>query len=161
MSFIAYIALGSNLNNPILQIQQAFTNLSEHPDIDIVKTSSLYRSEALTLNQEPQPDYINAVAKITTSLSAENLLLALNKIENKHGRERLQKWDARTLDLDILLYENIQISTEVLTIPHPEISKRNFVLIPLAEIAENLQIPIFGQLKNLLKTISYKGINKI
>jgi len=161
MPSIVYIALGSNLNNPKQQIESAYQQINQHADIKILNTSSLYQSEALTLDNEQQPDYINSVIQVATSLSPENLLIALHEIENSQGRVRAQKWGARTLDLDILLYDNLELTTDNLIIPHPEMQDRNFVLVPLSEINPELEHPKLGPLKFLLKKLSWEGLKKI
>ena len=158
----AYIALGSNLNKPVLQIKQAIDLLTNHPDFSMIKVSSLYQSHALTLpGTSSQSDYINAVLLLETELSAENLLSILQDIENQQGRVRGEKWSSRTLDLDILLYGDSITNTKQLIIPHPEMCKRNFVLIPLVEVSPTLTIPNNGLISDLLENISLNGIKKL
>ena len=114
---------------------QGFKDLAELPETQLLAKSRLYESKALTLDDKPQPDYINAVAKIETKLQPLDLLAELKKIEAQHGRKPTrQRWTARTMDLDILLYGDIKLVTETLTIPHPEMGSRDFVLIPLADV---------------------------
>ena len=137
--FSVFIGLGSNLAQPQTQISQAITEMAQLTDTSLLKQSSLYRSTAL--GSEPQPDYLNAVIKLATTLSPQALLEALQAIEAQHGRIRKQRWEPRPLDLDILLYGNQLISTDTLTVPHAEMKKRHFVLYPLAEIAPDLVIP--------------------
>ena len=137
--FSSFIGLGSNLAKPQTQISQAITEMAQLPDTTLLQQSSLYRSTAL--GSEPQPDYLNAVIKLATTLSPQALLEALQAIEVQHGRIRKQRWEPRPLDLDILLYGNQLISTDALTVPHPEMKKRHFVLYPLAEIAPDIVIP--------------------
>jgi 2-amino-4-hydroxy-6-hydroxymethyldihydropteridine diphosphokinase len=158
----AYIALGSNLNKPLSQIKQAITLLKNHPDLNVLKVSSLYQSRALTLaGSIPQTDYINAVLLLETALVAEDLLTVLQDIEKQQGRVRGKKWSARTLDLDILLFGDKIITTERLLIPHPEMCKRNFVLFPLAEISPSITIPSNGLMSNLLEKLSFDGMIKL
>jgi len=146
----AYIAMGSNLSNPSQQLQLALDALSSLPRCRIEKTSSHYRSEALGPGE--QPDYLNAVVKLQTSLAPAQLLDALQTIENNQGRVRNQHWGARTLDLDILLYGQDKIDTQRLQVPHPRMNQRNFVLYPLAEIAsDKLILPCGGVLGSLLE----------
>lgn len=133
-----YIGLGSNLDNPIKHVETAITELRQIERVSDVIVSSLYRSAPV--GPAGQDDYINAVAKLTTSLAAEALLDSLQAIENAHNRVRIERWGARTLDLDILLYGDQSINTQRLTVPHLSMRDRNFVLVPLAEIAEDLQI---------------------
>ena len=136
----AFIALGSNLGEPLSQLQQAAAAISRLPGCDIVKTSSTYLSAAVGPGQ--QPDYLNAVMQLETQLAPLELLTALQIIENKQGRERQLRWGARTLDLDILLYDQQSVDHARLCIPHPRMAERNFVLYPLLEISHsNLMLP--------------------
>ncbi len=147
----AYIALGSNLSDPASQLRAALKQLNSLPHCHITAISSVYRSTAVGPGE--QPDYLNAVVKITTSLPPPQLLDATQVIEQSQGRVREQRWAARTLDLDILLYGCEKIDTPSLKIPHPRMAKRNFVLYPLAEIAgEKLMLPCGGVLESLLAT---------
>lgn len=157
-----YISLGSNLGDPLVQIQTALETIQSHPNLTVLQTSSFYQSEALTMpDSPPQNDYINAVAHLETLLSADQLLQKLNAIEASQGRERNEKWGARTLDLDILLYDDLQIQTEKLIIPHVQIKHRNFVIHPLFEIAGDIDIPGVGGLGILAKQMSWDGLQKI
>ena len=135
----SYIALGSNLNHPVQQIKRTLNELNQIPDSKVSKHSSLYQSKPL--GSIDQPDFINAVAELTTALSAELLLEQLQQLEIQHGRIQQQHWGARTLDLDILLYGNHCIHHDRLVIPHPEMHKRDFVLYPLLEINPTLSLP--------------------
>ena len=144
-----YIGLGSNLDNPARQVAIAINQLAQLPQTQLVRASSLYRSAPM--GPQDQPDYINAVVCLDTCLNAESLLQQLLHIEQSHGRIRgPQRWTARTLDLDILLYGQEVIRSQVLTIPHPGIAERNFVLYPLQEIAPGLVIPQMGPLDSLI-----------
>ncbi len=134
-----YIAIGSNLADPMAQAESAITALQQLPESQLLSVSSLYGSKPM--GPQDQPDYINAVASIETTLGPLPLLDALQQIENSQGRERLQRWGARTLDLDILLYGNEIIDSPRLTIPHYGMKEREFVLYPLAEIAPELILP--------------------
>lgn len=135
-----YIGLGSNLNNPAQQINRALEALSKLPKSQLQKTSRFYSNPPM--GPQDQPDFINAVAALDTELEPLELLECLQKIEQQQGRERnmVQRWGPRTLDLDILLYGNIGLKTENLTIPHPGLNYRDFVLIPLREIAPDLKL---------------------
>jgi 2-amino-4-hydroxy-6-hydroxymethyldihydropteridine diphosphokinase len=145
----AYIALGSNLDNPAGQLRDGLDELSKLPHCQLDGVSSAYSSAAVGPGE--QPDYLNAVAKLTTQLSPTQLLQATQAIENKQGRTREQRWGARTLDLDIVLYGEREIQTSDLQIPHPRMFERNFVLYPLAEIAgAHLVLPCGGVLESLL-----------
>ena len=145
----AYIGLGSNLANPVQQLQQAYQHLTALKATTVERISSFYRSRPM--GELKQPDYINAVMKLETELPADTLLDALQSIENRQGRIRDIKWGPRTLDLDILLYSDCIITTEYLTVPHPGLQYRAFVLYPLAEIAPELSIPGLGPLSDLLR----------
>ncbi|HIE01500.1 MAG: 2-amino-4-hydroxy-6-hydroxymethyldihydropteridine diphosphokinase [Candidatus Parabeggiatoa sp.] len=135
-----YVGLGSNLDNPIHQLKQALLALNTIPTTVLLKHSALYRSKPL--GPQNQPDYINAVAVLTTELAPLMLLNELQAIENKQGRVRTaQRWGPRTLDLDMLLYGNKQLETPQLTLPHPGLYDRAFVLYPLYECAPDLVLP--------------------
>ena len=159
---IAYIGLGSNLSDPALQVRKAITAIKEIPASCIKQVSSLYFSRPM--GPQDQPDYINAVLALNTELSAIEVLNALQGIENNAGRVRKDnRWGARILDLDILLFGNDTISTERLTVPHYGLKLREFVLTPLAEIAPNLHLPDGDNILELSKRIDqnelkvYKG----
>ncbi len=145
----AFIGLGSNLENPREQVTRALEELAAIPQSRLDAVSSLYRSAAI--GPEGQPDYINAVARLNTGLSPLQLLDALQTIEDAHGRLREERWGARTLDLDLLLYGGQQIESERLIVPHPEMHRRAFVLTPMAEIAPELAIPGQGEVMALLE----------
>jgi 2-amino-4-hydroxy-6-hydroxymethyldihydropteridine diphosphokinase len=135
---IAYIGIGSNLDEPRRQVLEAFTELDRVPHTRVVKKSSLYRSAPM--GHADQPDFINAVAQLETGLPAERLLAELQAVEQRHGRRRSFPNAPRTLDLDILLFGNATMQSDVLTIPHPRMHERAFVLKPLLEIAPELPI---------------------
>ncbi len=159
---IAYIALGSNLAEPLTQLHDAVGHISREPGLQLLKVSSFYQSKALTLaGSAAQNDYINGVAMLQTAFSAEQLLKVLHKIEAVQGRERQSKWAARTLDLDILLYGNKVINSATLIIPHAQMQYRNFVIHPLFEIAGDIELPGLGSLSALAKTLSYNGLEKL
>ncbi|KGK42496.1 2-amino-4-hydroxy-6-hydroxymethyldihydropteridine pyrophosphokinase [Nitrincola sp. A-D6] len=134
-----FIGLGSNLNEPIQQVRTALTELNSLQGVRLTRHSPLYRSEPV--GPAGQPDYINAVAELQTTLHPLALLDALQQVEQKHQRKRIQHWGPRTLDLDLLLYNNETINNERLTVPHPYITKRNFVLRPLADLESDLTLP--------------------
>ena len=155
-----FIGLGSNLDEPLLQLNKAVEHLKQVNNIELIKVSGFYSS--VPMGPQDQPDYINAVVEITTSLIAEKLLDELQHIENKQGRVRSQRWGARTLDLDILLYGNDVINTERLTVPHSGISERNFVLYPLRDLVdENFEIPELGNIGQLLTACPVTGITRL
>ena len=137
---IVYIGIGSNLENPKMQVREAADRLKEIPGVVVVKLSSLYKSSPM--GAQDQPDYVNAVAEIETNLSAEALLKFLKRIEVAQERDLdAERWGPRTIDLDILLFGDEQIQTDTLTIPHVGLKKRDFVVYPLAEVAPQLILP--------------------
>ncbi len=147
MTELCAIALGSNLSNKIGDSQQivqaAIAQLESHPEIEVIRVSRWYRTKAVTLpNSAPQPDYINGCAILKTTFTPLQLLQVLFCIEKNFGRERRERWGARTLDLDLLLYGDRCINTPELVLPHPHMGDRAFVLIPLAEIAADLIHPV-------------------
>lgn len=145
---LAYIGLGSNLENPVQQVRTAFGELAELPETQVVAQSGLYRSAPV--GPADQPDYINAVAGLRTALAAEALLDALQGLEQVHHRRRIRHWGPRTLDLDLLLLGDQVIRSERLIVPHPQLTRRRFVLQPLVEIAPDLVIPGLGHVRDLL-----------
>jgi 2-amino-4-hydroxy-6-hydroxymethyldihydropteridine diphosphokinase len=155
----AYIGLGSNLDDPESQVRRACAELAQIADSRLVAVSPLYRSEPL--GPPGQPDYINAVARLATTLSPERLLDALQAIEQAHGRVRKERWGARTLDLDVLLYGEQVIDSARLTVPHPHMSGRAFVLYPLADIAPELVVPGLGPLVGLLAACPAEGLERL
>lgn len=154
---IVYIGLGSNLSDPALQIRKAIEQIKKFPECTIEKISSLYFSRPM--GPQDQPDYMNAVLSINTTLSPIDLLDQLQSIENNAGRVRKDnRWGARILDLDILIYGEQVIESERLTVPHYGMKLREFVLIPLNEIAPNLQLPCKENICDLAKKISSNGL---
>lgn len=154
---LAYIALGSNLADPLQQVRQACQELAGLPESELITCSSLYRSRPM--GPVEQPDYINAVACIDTRLSPHALLDELQAIEHAHQRVRQQRWGPRTLDLDVLLYADEVLRDADLTIPHPGMAQRAFVLYPLQEIApDDLMIPGLGLLNELLCHVTRDGL---
>lgn len=139
--FSAYIGIGSNLGNRIDNCLNALKAISEFSTIKTV--SSFYETEPV--GRENQPKFINAVAKVSTSLSHHKLLDSLKSIEREMGRKAGRKWSPRTIDLDVLFYENLVIESDDLTIPHKELHKRKFVLKPLCEIESDLEHPVLKQ----------------
>jgi 2-amino-4-hydroxy-6-hydroxymethyldihydropteridine diphosphokinase len=160
MSHTVYVGLGSNLDNPIQQIKQALLALNQMPQTTLLTHSALYHSAPLG---PPQPDYINAVAVLSTQLSPLALLSQLQTIETQQGRIRSaqQRWGPRTLDLDILLYDNRQSSDPVLTLPHPGLCQRTFVLYPLYECAPQLRLPNGQRLQDLIAACPPQGLAKL
>lgn len=145
----AFVALGSNLSDPPRQLRDAVRAIRRLPRSRLRAVSSVYRSRAV--GPGPQPDYLNAVARLETSLAPQALLEALQAIEQAQGRERRQRWGPRTLDLDLLLYDDQCIASTTLTIPHPRMEQRNFVLYPLRDAAGgNWELPDGRVLDTLL-----------
>ncbi len=145
----AYIGLGSNLANPDEQIKSARTAITQIAGVQELAFSSLYHS--LPMGPQDQPDYVNAVMCVATDLPPIDLLRCLQRIENDHGRVRkTERWGARTLDLDILIYGDQIIELPDLIVPHPGLAERAFVLYPLFEIAPQLQVPGKGNIAELL-----------
>jgi len=155
----AYVALGSNLDDPDMQLQRAVDEIDSTPDIRVTGCSRLYRSDPV--GPEGQPDYCNAVVEIETALPSLELLDALQAIEQQHGRERSLRWGPRTLDLDILLYSNDKIQTARLTVPHYQMHVRNFVLCPLADIVPELRLPDGQALSHLVEENGQEGLSVI
>ena len=139
MSHTAFIAIGSNLGTPKENCIEAIDIISSNPHIKITSKSSFYQTAPV--GNTEQDWFINAVIKVSTQLNSDILLSALLKIESKMGRIRKEKWGPRIIDLDLLFYDNLVIKQKDLTLPHPEIQKRNFVLQPLNEIGENFIHP--------------------
>lgn len=148
---IAHIGLGSNLEDSRQHIQSALTQLGRIHATRLAARSSLYRS--IAIGPPDQPDYVNAAATLCTELAPHELLDELQAIERLHGRKRTLRWGPRTLDLDLLLFGDQQIHSARLTVPHPQMHLRAFVLIPLLEIAPQIEIPGHGAAADLLTAI--------
>jgi 2-amino-4-hydroxy-6-hydroxymethyldihydropteridine diphosphokinase len=155
----AFIGLGSNLAAPQQQVLLAQCDLSALPETAFIRHSSLYKSPPM--GPQDQPDFINAVSAIDTTLSPDALLNHLQQIEHQHGRVKQRHWGERTLDLDILLYDDWQIEESHLHVPHKGIAERAFVLYPLAEIAPNLDIPGLGPIAELLASCPKSGLERL
>lgn len=150
---IAYLALGSNLGGPASQLTSAVRDIARIPGTTLLRKSSLYQSPAWG-SDFPQPDYLNAVVAVATTLSPLELWQATCRIEQARGRLRNgERNAARTLDIDLLLYDNVSMHDEHLTLPHPRMHQRAFVLRPLADIAPDLDIPGHGHVSQLLHAI--------
>jgi 2-amino-4-hydroxy-6-hydroxymethyldihydropteridine diphosphokinase len=130
---VAYLGLGANEGEPRRQLQEAITRLAATDEIEVVKASSFYLNPPL--GPPDQPWYVNAALQVRTRLTPEELLRVLHRVEDDLGRVRRQRWGPRRLDLDLLLYDGVILSGPDLCLPHPEMHKRSFVLVPLAEIA--------------------------
>jgi len=152
-----YIGLGSNLSQPAKQLKRAVQAISMIEQCQIQKISSLYFSRPM--GPQDQPDYMNAVLSVKTRLSAIELLTFLQTIENNAGRLRkASRWDARVLDLDILLFGQQLINNDRLTIPHYGMKIREFVLLPLHEISPNLILPCGDNLDELIQGLDQNGL---
>ena len=145
----AFIGLGSNLDEPIIQLSKAISALSCIEEAKLTNVSGFYRNPPL--GDLSQPSFVNAVARVETRLGAEELFSAMVEIERSLGRPiKRQKWSARIIDLDLLIYGREVINSEVLTVPHPQIKNRSFVLYPLFEIAPKMVVPGLGAVEKLL-----------
>lgn len=157
----AYIGLGSNLDRPVEQLRRALQALDRLPESRLVARSRFYRSRPM--GPSGQPDYVNAVAKLDTALAPLRLLNELQAVELGQGRRRDgQRWGARTLDLDLLLYGEQRIDLPRLQVPHPGLASREFVLFPLLEIAgPDLPIPDLGRLGELAARCPCNGLEPL
>ncbi|HLX80244.1 MAG TPA: 2-amino-4-hydroxy-6-hydroxymethyldihydropteridine diphosphokinase [Burkholderiales bacterium] len=156
---VAYVGLGANIGEPRLQLEAAIAELKKLPDTDFVLASGIYKSGPV--GYLDQPDFLNAVARLDTRLAPEALLGRLQDIEQRHGRERLFAGAPRTLDLDLLLYGDQAIASARLTVPHPRMHERAFVLEPLTEIAPDIVIPGRGAARELLAACSTQNVERV
>jgi 2-amino-4-hydroxy-6-hydroxymethyldihydropteridine diphosphokinase len=152
----AFVALGANLDGPARHVARALRELDRLPRSRVVRRSSLYRTAAVGGPQ--QPDYVNAVAEIDTTLEPGPLLDAMLALEQAHGRQRSVPNAPRTLDLDLLLYGDRRLEEARLTLPHPRLHERAFVLVPLAEIAPDATVPGRGRVRDLLGKVDRSGV---
>ncbi|STZ76547.1 2-amino-4-hydroxy-6-hydroxymethyldihydropteridine diphosphokinase [Bergeriella denitrificans] len=152
----ALIALGSNLQQPAEQVRRALAELSAHPQIELLQTSSLYLSAPV--GYDDQPDFVNAVCCVRTPLAGQDLLAELNRIEAEFGRERTFRNAPRTLDLDIIDYNGETSSDPHLTLPHPRAHERSFVMQPLAEILPDFILGSHGRAAELAAALPADGI---
>lgn len=160
----AFVALGSNLQQPHDQVKRAMDELAALPQTRLAKASSLYRTVALGVANQPHPefpDFINAVAELDTGLAAQDLLAALLAIEAQHGRERPFANAPRVLDLDLLLYDELVLDTPTLTLPHPRMHERGFVMLPLAEIAPQRRVGQHGTASALAAACADQGVQRL
>ena len=154
----ALIALGSNLESPVSQVRRALDELDALPESRLLACSSLYRSAPV--GKTNQPDFINAVVEIETTLSPHGLLKILLEIEQNHGRVRGLPNDPRTLDLDMLMYDELVCNEGGLILPHPRMHQRAFVLVPLMEISKDFFIPSRGSVAELLSACSNQRLER-
>lgn len=156
----AYVALGSNLDQPPRQVERAFTALASLPQTRLVLRSSGYRSKPL--GPVAQPDFVNAVAGLLTQLDARSLLRHLQALETTLGRAvPVVRWGPRLIDLDLLAHGSTRIDEPGITVPHPGLAERAFVLVPLAEIAPSLELPGVGKVSALLRRLDTSGLERI
>lgn len=158
--FPAYVGIGSNLGGPAGQVEDALGLVAEIDGVRLVTTSSLFRSGAY--GGVEQPDFVNAVAAVVTTLTPAELLVRLQAIETRQGRERGEiRWGPRVIDLDLLVYSSVEMDTPDLALPHPGIAERNFVLLPLVEIAPDLVIPGLGRVDSIPVNLHEPSISLI
>jgi len=156
----AYVALGSNLDDPRAQVERALAALDQLPQTRCVLRSSLYRSRPF--GPVEQPDFVNAVAGLLTSLEPAALLASLQALETRLGRERpAVRWGPRRIDLDLLVHGSVRVAQPGLELPHPGIAERAFVLAPLAEIAPDLDVPGVGRVGALLAKLDSSGLERL
>jgi 2-amino-4-hydroxy-6-hydroxymethyldihydropteridine diphosphokinase len=154
------VALGSNLDDPPAQVRAAAAAIAALGGVTALRTSPLYKSAPL--GGLAQPDYVNAVVGFLTTLSAGQLFEQLQSLEAKLGRVRLPgRWASRRIDLDLLVYGELQLVRERLTVPHPGIVSRNFVLYPLADIAPTLEVPGLGPVARLRAAVGEQGLRRL
>lgn len=153
-----FVGLGANLGDPPVQLRAAVQALAALPQTTVSKVSTFYRSAAI--GPVGQPDYCNAVAQLDTGLEPLSLLNALQAIETAVGRVRGERWGPRLLDLDLLLHGDTVCSTARLSLPHPELAFRDFVLWPLTEIAPDVQVPLLGSARALLAQLPTPALSE-
>ncbi len=152
----AYVALGSNLNDPRARVLEAFERLGSLPSVRLEVCARLYRSTPL--GPQDQPDFVNSAAGLLTQLPARELLDALLAIERAMGRDRGARWGPRVIDLDLIWLHGERIEEPGLSVPHPAVSERNFVLYPLADVAPHLRIPGHGDVTVLKEQVGAAGL---
>ncbi len=155
---IAYVGIGSNLDAPINQVLTAINELESHSEISLIKVSGVYASKPM--GPQDQPDYINAAVKVETQMAPLDLLKQLQELEQKHQRVRLERWGPRTLDLDILMFDQLTSDDPTLTLPHPGAHQRSFVLLPLRDIEPELAIKN-NSLEHWLNITGQEGIRRL
>ncbi|HKX99816.1 MAG TPA: 2-amino-4-hydroxy-6-hydroxymethyldihydropteridine diphosphokinase [Steroidobacteraceae bacterium] len=156
----AYVALGSNLSDPRRQVEGAFQALAGLADARLLARSSLWRSEPL--GPQDQPEFVNAAAGLVTTLAPRDFLLSLKSLERKLGKtDPAVRWGPRVIDLDLLVFADLQVDEPGLTLPHPGLPRRNFVLYPLSEIAAELWVPGLARVCRLRERVSPAGIERL
>jgi 2-amino-4-hydroxy-6-hydroxymethyldihydropteridine diphosphokinase len=156
MNTIAYVGIGANLGDARANVADAIERLRRLPGCTLLAASGLYRTAPIDSSGD---DYVNAVASISTTLDAEALLQALHGIEQAHGRERPYRNAPRTLDLDLLLYGDQQIASPTLTVPHPRMTERAFVLAPLLALAPDVVVPGRGPARDYAAAVADQGLS--
>jgi 2-amino-4-hydroxy-6-hydroxymethyldihydropteridine diphosphokinase len=159
MNHRAFVALGSNLEDPQHQVLRALAELDSLPQTRVIAKSALYRTAPV--GYDNQPDFINAAAEVSTTLEPVALLRALLALETAHGRERPFPNAPRVLDLDLLLYDDLELHDPELTLPHPRLHERGFVLFPLADIAADVNVPCQGRVRDLLRSLPDQGVERL
>ena len=148
-----YLGIGSNKNHPYFRINTVLKQINRIKSTNIVKKSSLYVTKPL--GPQAQPDFINSVIEIRTNLEPLKLLHELQNLERLHNRKKTKRWGPRSMDIDILIYNNLIMNTDKLVIPHPGLEYRDFVLIPLYEITSyRYEIPKYGKITTLIKNLT-------
>lgn len=156
---LSAIALGSNLGDSFTILESAVEVLAKTPGLQVTARSHWYKTRAVG---PPQPDYLNGCVVIKTTLNPELLLTTLLEVEKQFGRERRERWGPRTLDLDLLLFDDLILDGPTLQIPHPRMAERAFVLVPLAEVAKNWKDPVSGKtIADLVQTVDCSGVQLI
>jgi 2-amino-4-hydroxy-6-hydroxymethyldihydropteridine diphosphokinase len=156
---LAYVGLGSNLEDPVRQVQRGFEELAHLPGTRLLRHSSFYRTAPV--GKADQPDFVNAVAILETTLAPADLLGQLLAIEARHGRVRAERNGPRTLDLDLLLFGEQIVRTTGLEVPHPRMHERAFVLLPLAEVSPEAVIPGHGRVADLVASVADQRVTRI
>jgi 2-amino-4-hydroxy-6-hydroxymethyldihydropteridine diphosphokinase len=155
--FPAYVALGSNLDQPLVQIERAFAALAQLPRSRLIARSRLYKTQPM--GPQDQPEFINAAAGLLTMLSPRELLVELKRVERELGRaEPVVRWGPRVIDLDLLVHADARISESDLTVPHRGLPDRNFVLYPLRDLAPELLVPGHGRVSQLAARVGGAGL---
>jgi 2-amino-4-hydroxy-6-hydroxymethyldihydropteridine diphosphokinase len=155
---VAFVGLGANLGDARATLQQALEDIGRLPGVQSLRASSVYRTAPVDASG---PDYLNAVAQLQTTLEPHALLAALQAVENGHGRLRPYRHAPRTLDLDLLLYDDRTIATAELVVPHPRLHERAFVLVPLSELGPGLVVPGRGDVGQLLRGVAGQRIDRL
>jgi 2-amino-4-hydroxy-6-hydroxymethyldihydropteridine diphosphokinase len=159
-SRVAFLGLGSNLGDREANINKALVELVRLGRCSLRKVSSLYETKPVGI--EDQPQFLNMAAEVETGLAPKQLLERIREVERRIGREKTFKWGPRVIDIDILLYDDLHVAEDNLEIPHPEMHRRGFVLIPLAEIAPSAKHPVLGlTVLELSEAVGSEGVSKI